>query len=76
VDESSIVDVPLAPAEGEFSFDNRQHRRGVATYARIGILETPFGPLTLWWTKVYGGGLFLPVRDGTARTETYGEDGI
>jgi uncharacterized protein (DUF1684 family) len=71
VDESSIVDVPLAPAEGEFSFDTG-NTDGVVTYARIGILETPFGPLTLWWTKVYGGGLFLPVRDGTARTETYG----
>jgi uncharacterized protein (DUF1684 family) len=28
--------------------------------------------LDVWWLAGYGGGLFLPVRDGTARTETYG----
>jgi uncharacterized protein (DUF1684 family) len=71
VDESFSVEVPLSPAEGEFSFDTG-NTDGVVTYARVGIVDTPFGPLTLWWTKVYGGGLFLPVRDGTARAETYG----
>jgi len=28
--------------------------------------------LDVWWLAGYGGGLFLPVRDGTARNETYG----
>jgi uncharacterized protein (DUF1684 family) len=28
--------------------------------------------LDLWWIAQYGGGLFLPLRDGTAGTETYG----
>jgi len=28
--------------------------------------------LTLYWIDVYGGGLFLPFRDGTAPGETYG----
>jgi uncharacterized protein (DUF1684 family) len=28
--------------------------------------------LDVWWLAGYGGGLFLPVRDGTARSETYG----
>lgn len=71
VDEAFAVEVSLRPAEGEFSFDTG-NTDGIVTYERIGILETPFGPLTLWWTKAYGGGLFVPVRDGTARTETYG----
>jgi uncharacterized protein len=50
---------------------------GVLRYRRVGILETPWGELTLFWLKAYGGGLFLPVRDGTASrdfdgTRTYG----
>ncbi|HEU0240214.1 MAG TPA: DUF1684 domain-containing protein [Micromonosporaceae bacterium] len=39
---------------------------GVLHYRRVGILDTPWGELTLFWLAAYGGGLFLPVRDGTA----------
>jgi uncharacterized protein (DUF1684 family) len=39
---------------------------GVLRYQRVGILDTPWGELTLFWLRAYGGGLFLPVRDGTA----------
>jgi uncharacterized protein (DUF1684 family) len=39
---------------------------GVLRYRRVAILDTPWGELTLFWLKAYGGGLFLPVRDGTA----------
>jgi uncharacterized protein (DUF1684 family) len=28
--------------------------------------------LDAWWLAQYGGGLFVPVRDGTAGSETYG----
>jgi uncharacterized protein (DUF1684 family) len=28
--------------------------------------------LSVYWIDVYGGGLFLPFRDGTAPAETYG----
>ena len=45
---------------------------GVVSYARVGRLATPWGELTLFWTEGYGGGLFLPFRDATAPTETYG----
>ena len=38
---------------------------------RVSIGELGF-ELDVWWLAGYGGGLFLPVRDGTARTETYG----
>jgi uncharacterized protein (DUF1684 family) len=44
----------------------------VVRYTRAGILETPFGELSLWWLAAYGGGLFLPVRDGTSGRTTYG----
>jgi uncharacterized protein len=30
------------------------------------------GTLTLFWIEGYGGGLFLPFKDLTNRTETYG----
>jgi uncharacterized protein (DUF1684 family) len=36
------------------------------------VAGTPWGPLTLWWLEAYGGGLFLPFRDGTCGTESYG----
>ena len=37
-------------------------------------IDTDEGSITLdvWWLDQYAGGLFLPVRDGTARTESYG----
>ncbi|MFG2037807.1 DUF1684 domain-containing protein [Dactylosporangium sp. NPDC048998] len=45
---------------------------GVLPYDRVGILPTPWGPLTLFWLAAYGGGLFLPFRDTTSGHETYG----
>jgi hypothetical protein len=50
---------------------------GVLHYRRVGTLDTPWGELTLFWLAAYGGGLFLPVRDGTASRDfdgprTYG----
>ncbi|MFI1992178.1 DUF1684 domain-containing protein [Actinoplanes sp. NPDC020271] len=69
--EAAIVDVPVRPAEGELTIDTGGPD-GVVRYTRAGILETPFGELTLWWIAAYGGGLFLPVRDGTCGSSTYG----
>ena len=41
----------------------------------MGRLELPLpivGQLDVWWMGQYGGGLFIPLRDGTAGTATYG----
>ena len=38
----------------------------------MGIAATPWGELTVWWIDAYGGGLFVPVRDGTSGHGTYG----
>lgn len=41
----------------------------------IGMVELPSpvgGSLVVWWLHQYGGGIFLPVRDATAGTTTYG----
>lgn len=45
---------------------------GLLRYRRIGIADTPWGELSLWWLDAYGGGLFVPVRDSTCGTDTYG----
>jgi uncharacterized protein (DUF1684 family) len=39
---------------------------------RIGRVDLPFGALEVYWLAVYGGGVFIPFRDGTSGTETYG----
>jgi uncharacterized protein len=49
---------------------------GVVTMHAIGevALPPPFSgsTLTLWWIEDYAGGLFLPIRDGTAGDTSYG----
>ncbi|MDG4830193.1 DUF1684 domain-containing protein [Solwaraspora sp. WMMD1047] len=67
----AVVDVPLRTAEGTEEIDTGGPD-GVVRYRRVGVAETPWGPLTLWWIDAYGGGLFLPFRDGTCGAESYG----
>lgn len=69
--DSAVCDVDLRPEAGEIDIDTGGPD-GVVHYTRAGILETPFGELSLWWIRAYGGGLFLPVRDATCGKGTYG----
>jgi uncharacterized protein (DUF1684 family) len=39
---------------------------------RIGRVELPLGELEVYWIQVYGGGVFIPFRDATSGTESYG----
>ena len=39
---------------------------------RIGLVRLPMGDLEVYWIDVYGGGVFIPFRDATCGTETYG----
>lgn len=39
---------------------------------RIGLVQLPVGNLQVYWIDVYGGGIFVPFRDGTSGGETYG----
>ena len=39
---------------------------------RIGRVHLPIGDLEVYWIEVYGGGIFIPFRDGTSGSETYG----
>jgi uncharacterized protein (DUF1684 family) len=46
---------------------------GVVPLDRIGTVALEdLGRLDVWWLGGYGGGIFLPLRDGTAGTATYG----
>jgi uncharacterized protein (DUF1684 family) len=49
---------------------------GAMSFRRIGTVEVPFAEgarrLELYWMAGYAGGLFLPFRDATNGTETYG----
>ena len=70
--DDAVVTVPMTPAHGELAIET-YGPDGAIRYERVGILATPFGDLTLWWIKAYGGGLFLPFRDGTSARD-FGEE--
>lgn len=64
--------VPLGPAEPE-QFHVDTGADGTTTLERVGCVELPeVGTLDVWWLGQYGGGLFLPLRDGTAGSTSYG----
>lgn len=68
---SAVVEARVRPATGGERIDTGGPD-GVVSYRRVGVADTPFGPLTLWWIEAYGGGLFLPFRDGTCGPHSYG----
>jgi uncharacterized protein (DUF1684 family) len=46
---------------------------GVVPFERIGRVRLgDLGAVDVWWLDSYGGGVFLPLRDGSAGTGTYG----
>lgn len=65
-------ELPLLPAEPQQrpvpagdDGDVRLHR--------VGRVELPIGgTLDVWWLAQYGGGLFVPLRDGTSGSSSYG----
>ncbi|MGA8112630.1 MAG: DUF1684 domain-containing protein [Actinocatenispora sp.] len=46
---------------------------GVVPFERIGTVRLPsLGSLDVWWLDTYAGGVFVPLRDTTAGTDSYG----
>lgn len=46
---------------------------GFVPFYRIGVVRLGnLGSLDVWWLGSYGGGVFLPVKDALAGTQTYG----
>lgn len=84
-DKAVFTGLPVRPYDPEWRFEVEvepapEHRLevetgtdGVVPFERIGSVEVPgVGGLDVWRLASYGGGLFLPVRDGLAGTSTYG----
>lgn len=53
-------------------FDVATSTEGTVPFERFGRVHLPWGSLDVYWLDSYGGGVFLPFRDGTAGEETYG----
>ena len=61
------ADVPRTHMEAATRTD------GTVRFDRIGRAHLPGGGgLDVWWLAGYGGGVFVPVKDATAGTSTYG----
>ena len=67
--------VPVEPAARPQRLAIDTGPDGVTRLEQAGWVTLP-APVTrrlaLWWLDQYGGGLFLPVRDATAGTDSYG----
>ena len=85
-DRTHFTGVPVAPYDEAFRFEvevdidvEPQHldvatgTDGIVPFDRLGVVHLPgVGDLDVWWLASYGGGVFLPVKDATAATTTYG----
>jgi len=68
--------VPLLGVDGTEAFTVEVGADGALTLTAFAVTQGLAGALgaelTLYWIAGYGGGVFLPFRDGTSGTETYG----
>jgi uncharacterized protein (DUF1684 family) len=71
-----IVEPAPPPAPGALALQLPNSGADALAFARIGRISIPFaeGPrsLSVFWMTGYTGGLFIPFRDATNGTETYG----
>lgn len=68
-------ELEIAPAIAEKNLTVSTGDAQSTNLRRLGSVELPApldGTLDVWWLEQYGGGLFLPVRDGTAGKTSYG----
>jgi uncharacterized protein len=71
-DPAQRFDAVLAPAESH-RLEVPTATDGVVPFDRIGTVELDgAGRLDVWWLGSYGGGVFVPLRDGSAGRTTYG----
>src|SRR4051812_12147758 len=82
---ASFAGLPVAPYDAAMRFDcvlepaDPEHRDvptgtdGIVSFDRIGRVPLgDLGAVDVWAIAGYGGGLFLPLRDGTAGASSYG----
>ena len=71
-DPALRFDAVLAPAEPQ-RLEVPTASDGVVPFDRIGTVDLgDVGRLDVWWLGSYGGGVFVPLRDGSAGATTYG----
>lgn len=71
-DPALRFELPILPAEPD-RLELDTGADGTTALDRIGRVDLPgIGSLDVWWLGQYGGGLFVPLRDGTAGATTYG----
>lgn len=74
-DPSLRFAVPLEPAESPQALRVDAGADGVIHLRQLGWVSVPepvSARLAVWWLDQYAGGIFLPVRDGTAGAGSYG----
>lgn len=59
-------------ASPEERYDVETSTEGVIPFVRFGAVDLEFGSLEVFWLDAYSGGVFIPFRDATAGTSTYG----
>lgn len=65
--------VEVGEVDDQEPWEFRSATDGVVPFTGAGrVALEGLGTLDVWWLNSYGGGIFLPVRDGSAGTETYG----
>lgn len=67
--------VQLRPSPGVAMLTLQTGGIETTTLRRVGLIELPTpvdAVLDVWWVQQYAGGLFLPLRDGTAGDTSYG----
>jgi uncharacterized protein (DUF1684 family) len=67
--------VALSEPTGALHYEIATGQTEVTRIRQVGsveLLEPVGGRLAVWWLEQYGGGLFVPFRDATAASETYG----
>jgi uncharacterized protein (DUF1684 family) len=73
-DPALRFELPLLPAEREES-RSVPSSDGTIPLVLVGSVRLPApvdAVIDVWWLHQYGGGLFLPLRDGTAGKSSYG----
>jgi hypothetical protein len=71
-DPAYRFEVTLQPS-ADAEFEAQTGTDGLVPFRRLGVVELPgLGSLDVWWVTVYGGGVFLPVRDTTSGHSSYG----
>jgi len=68
-------ELPLVPARVPTRISVATGADGTTRLRRLGSIELPppvGSSMGVWWLEQYGGGLFVPIRDGTAGGATYG----